>query len=374
MEETRARVIVRLGSQPEEVYLLDANLTTLGRESTNDIVIADYEVSRRHARILHKDDGYSIEDLGSTNGTFVNGYRLAGQAQLFHGDTIEFGQSVSIDFLAEPKAVAKPDAAEAVVAAAIVAEAMPEKAVAEVTDDQELDAEEPAAEEPAAQEAVVATAIAATAVAEEITDEEPVVEESVEQEAVVATAIAATAVAEEIVDEELVAEGAGAEDVEDLDDGEPLVVEDQPEVQESLDDVDPVLEEPVLEEEEAPPVVEAEDEVEQPVVPVLPPLEGTPELLEIPALKVNDAAALPVQDPYPDVNSADLSSDRESAGCSRYLFGCGCLLLVLLGGVVLMVFLLDMFAPDLLYCGPLRSTWDSLNPILTLFGRQSVCP
>jgi hypothetical protein len=364
MEEKRARVIIRLGSQPEEVYLLDANLTSLGRESSNDIVIADYEVSRRHARILHKDDGYSIEDLGSTNGTFVNGYRLAGQAQLFHGDTIELGQSVSIDFLAEPKAAKEPVAAEANVAAAVVADAMSDEVVAEEADDQESVAEEADAEEADAAESVaepapVAGAIATEAVAEEADDQE-------HEELEVPTA-------EEVAVEQSVADADDA-----LDEGQPLAVAEPVAAAEPLDEVEPVLEAELLEEallEEAPPLAVADEAVvELPVIPVLPQPQGTPELLEIPAFRVNDAAALPVQDPYPEIDSAELPSDRESAGCSRYLFGCGCLLFVLLGGAVLMVFLLDMFAPDLLYCGPLRSAWDSLNPILTLFGRQSVCP
>ncbi|MCO5190518.1 MAG: FHA domain-containing protein [Anaerolineae bacterium] len=104
MEQKGARVVVRLGSQPEEIHAL-RQTTSVGRDSGNDIVIADYEVSRRHARFLYKEDHYFIEDLGSTNGTFVNGFRLNGPAQLYHGDTIELGQSVRMVFLCELDAV-----------------------------------------------------------------------------------------------------------------------------------------------------------------------------------------------------------------------------------------------------------------------------
>jgi predicted component of type VI protein secretion system len=65
---------------------------TIGREDC-EIVLADPEVSRRHATIRTLDDSFAIEDLGSTNGTFVNGQRLTGVSALKHGDMIKMANA-----------------------------------------------------------------------------------------------------------------------------------------------------------------------------------------------------------------------------------------------------------------------------------------
>jgi pSer/pThr/pTyr-binding forkhead associated (FHA) protein len=65
---------------------------TIGRESC-DIVLPDPEVSRRHAAITAGESPATIEDLGSTNGTFVNGDRVQ-VAEVHDGDVLRFGQTV----------------------------------------------------------------------------------------------------------------------------------------------------------------------------------------------------------------------------------------------------------------------------------------
>ena len=65
----------------------------IGREGC-DIVLADPEVSRRHAAIRQHAEGIAIEDLGSTNGTYINDQRLTGQQTLRDGDTVRFGNTV----------------------------------------------------------------------------------------------------------------------------------------------------------------------------------------------------------------------------------------------------------------------------------------
>lgn len=66
----------------------------IGRDVTADLVIADSDVSARHASLVPTDGGLALEDHGSTNGTFVNGERLTGTQQLRAGDRIEIGAAV----------------------------------------------------------------------------------------------------------------------------------------------------------------------------------------------------------------------------------------------------------------------------------------
>ena len=67
--------------------------TTIGRAEC-DVELNDPDVSRRHAVIRQVDDGLAIEDLGSTNGTFVNDRRISGIVPFFEGDRIRFGNTV----------------------------------------------------------------------------------------------------------------------------------------------------------------------------------------------------------------------------------------------------------------------------------------
>jgi pSer/pThr/pTyr-binding forkhead associated (FHA) protein len=65
----------------------------LGRADC-DIVLVDPEVSRRHAIVLATPAGPAIEDLGSTNGTWVNGERISGAHRLRMGDVVRFGNTI----------------------------------------------------------------------------------------------------------------------------------------------------------------------------------------------------------------------------------------------------------------------------------------
>jgi len=86
--------IVTLGpTDVGKVYRLDAGECLLGRRLDCHICIPDQRISRRHARIRREGDGYALEDLGSCNGSFVNGRRIQGSARLRHGDEVEIGAS-----------------------------------------------------------------------------------------------------------------------------------------------------------------------------------------------------------------------------------------------------------------------------------------
>ena len=73
-------------------FALDRPVTTIGRSSANDLPIADKMLSRQHARIVKDGDGgLTVEDLGSRNGTFLNGERLVSLKPLRSGDRITVG-------------------------------------------------------------------------------------------------------------------------------------------------------------------------------------------------------------------------------------------------------------------------------------------
>src|SRR6266581_3944253 len=89
----------------------------IGRGSV-DLPIDDAQMSRRHAAVRSKEDGLEVEDLGSLNGTRVNGVRIHGAATLTDGDLIEVGDTqilVQSAAVASDATVARPPA-EATVA------------------------------------------------------------------------------------------------------------------------------------------------------------------------------------------------------------------------------------------------------------------
>ncbi len=97
-EGDRFRLVVRRGPQPNQTYELDKDVITLGRDITNDIVINDPEVSRHHLRLTKGADGFNLEDLGSTNGTFINGQRMTGVRPLNRGEMIGLGETVTLGY------------------------------------------------------------------------------------------------------------------------------------------------------------------------------------------------------------------------------------------------------------------------------------
>lgn len=73
------------------VYRIDRKGLRIGRGKNNDIVLADHFASMDHAQIRHHKGVTTIEDLGSTNGTWVNGERIHSPVQLVVGDYVKIG-------------------------------------------------------------------------------------------------------------------------------------------------------------------------------------------------------------------------------------------------------------------------------------------
>jgi hypothetical protein len=90
----RLVVIASPTFQDGEVFTLDSHPLTVGRAVNNDVSMPDDEyASGRHARFEPRRDGIWIEDIGSTNGTFVNGIRLTRERKLTPGDVIRVGET-----------------------------------------------------------------------------------------------------------------------------------------------------------------------------------------------------------------------------------------------------------------------------------------
>ena len=86
--------VMRSGPTPGAVYPLEGDQLIIGRDATTGVAIDDAEVSRKHARMTFQGGKYVIEDLGSTNGTFVNGQRLVSATVLKPGDVVSLGEQI----------------------------------------------------------------------------------------------------------------------------------------------------------------------------------------------------------------------------------------------------------------------------------------
>jgi pSer/pThr/pTyr-binding forkhead associated (FHA) protein len=91
-----ATLVVRQGPQAGMSFPLSGNQIVIGREEGMDIALQDPESSRRHALISWRGGQFVIEDLGSTNGSFVNGVQITAPQVLNPGDSIGIGQTALV--------------------------------------------------------------------------------------------------------------------------------------------------------------------------------------------------------------------------------------------------------------------------------------
>jgi len=124
MSGSAPRLVYAYGMPEEREFPLLSATATIGRESINEIVFDDAEISRRHVRVTYLAGRYIIEDLGSTNGTFLNGRRIEAPAPLANGDVIDLGGSIRLTYLGPPGAaeatVVEPSAEQLGVPATVV--------------------------------------------------------------------------------------------------------------------------------------------------------------------------------------------------------------------------------------------------------------
>ncbi len=98
--------VMRAGPSVGKEFLLEPKELLVGRDPACAVSVIDPEVSRKHARLAWQGEDFTLEDLGSTNGTFVNGKRINAPHLLRAGDTVAFGENVAFSY----EAVYDPDA------------------------------------------------------------------------------------------------------------------------------------------------------------------------------------------------------------------------------------------------------------------------
>ena len=97
-----ALLVVKRGPNAGSRFLLDADVTTAGRHPNSDIFLDDVTVSRRHAEFVRETGGFTVRDVGSLNGTYLNRERIDG-TRLAGGDEVQIGK-YRLVFLAGPSA------------------------------------------------------------------------------------------------------------------------------------------------------------------------------------------------------------------------------------------------------------------------------
>lgn len=103
-----ALLVVRSGPTAGARYLLDTDVTTVGRHPEADIFFDDVTVSRRHAEITRSDAAFEIIDQRSLNGTYVNGERVD-RGALVNGAEVRIGK-FRLNFFSSPADLPEPSA------------------------------------------------------------------------------------------------------------------------------------------------------------------------------------------------------------------------------------------------------------------------
>lgn len=87
-----AMIFVKRGTNAGATYLLDTDVTRAGRNPDSEIFLDDVTVSRKHAEFRREDGRFRLHDLGSLNGTYLNGELVENPKQLNRGDEVQIGK------------------------------------------------------------------------------------------------------------------------------------------------------------------------------------------------------------------------------------------------------------------------------------------
>jgi pSer/pThr/pTyr-binding forkhead associated (FHA) protein len=82
---------VKRGPNAGSRFVLEGEVTRVGRHPDSDIFLDDITVSRRHAEFLRRPEGYLVRDVGSLNGTYINRQRTE-EGKLNNGDEVQIGK------------------------------------------------------------------------------------------------------------------------------------------------------------------------------------------------------------------------------------------------------------------------------------------
>jgi len=96
--EGHFRLTVRQGLTPGKVFELARDVIVIGRDLKADVVLNDPEISRNHCRLTVQGNGYQVEDLESTNGTFVNNQKVTAPRLLQPGDLLGLGENLVLEY------------------------------------------------------------------------------------------------------------------------------------------------------------------------------------------------------------------------------------------------------------------------------------
>ena len=91
-------LVIKEGPSAGKTYPLEGDEIFIGRETDNTLQIDSPGVSRKHARLIFQNNQYLLEDLGSSNGTFVNGERISIPWPLNNGDIISLGKMIQLEY------------------------------------------------------------------------------------------------------------------------------------------------------------------------------------------------------------------------------------------------------------------------------------